>query len=163
MRCIRCGHDFPESNGFCPYCGHPVRKGKKRSRMARWSAAAKAHFLTFSGRMNRKDYLIHTLVLIVIYLSLVFLAGTAFMAAGGNIYSWTFLAVISPIMLLTLMCSLSLVVRRVRDFGGNAPFFVGANLTLPVLTEIFPDPTSTMCAAFSTIIGLYVLFRPGKK
>lgn len=128
----------------------------------RWNLIKEMYF-SYHGKLGRWAYFRRAVLLCLVYVILILGITYIDKLLGIDFNDWLYIATVLPVIIICLASSLSLLIRRVNDFNGNTALFVSINLTFPLMSEFFTGTTSILCAAVSTIAGLYVLFRPGIK
>ena len=95
-------------------------------------------FFNFSGRINRRTYLVHSLLLTLLIIVVWVAAATLALQSDGIIFPIIWLA----LTLAVIVRNLSLLIRRFHDFNGSGlmvfAYIIGSGFLSGVATRIAP-------------------------
>ena len=95
-------------------------------------------FFNFSGRINRRTYLVHSLLLTLLIIVVWVAAAALALQSDGFIFPISWLA----LTLAVIVRNLSLLIRRFHDFNGSGlmvfAYIIGSGFLSGVATRIAP-------------------------
>ena len=149
--CELCSHVIEDDSTSCDNCGAKIGILTKPNEERTKQEIIKEEYFSFTGRLNRKPFIIRSAIVMVIYYALALIFSPIFLIIGA---------------LPVIASSLSLTIRRVHDLG-----YSGYAILIPVVPGIlltaFVDDIATgiMFSFIGSIINLgflgYLIFKPG--
>lgn len=132
--CQKCGGEVKADDEFCPLCGAKIIKEKNSKPQLPKIKITEVIKKLFTGRINRKNWLLGFLAVTIIPFALIFSVDIiwgyillSIHATGLGVSSWIIIAVLAIIAIASALITISLSVRRFHDIGNSGWWiFLGA-------------------------------------